>query len=257
MKIVVLAKEVPDTAGTRKLDPNSGILDRASAESVPDEINERALEHALSFRDSGNDAEIIVVSVVPAGAEPSIRKLLAMGADSAVVITDDAIAGSDAARTAEILASAVEKLNPDLVIAGNESTDGRGGVVPAMIAEYVGWPVLPALNTVEISNSAVSGDLTAEAEQIQLTAELPAIISITERSAEPRFPNFKGIMQAKKKPYTTWSLADLPNAGQARAASSVMVSATERPARTAGPKVVDDGSAATQLIDFLAAQKVI
>lgn len=257
MKIVVLAKEVPDTAGARRLDPVTGLLDRANADSVPDEINERALEHALRFRETGDEAEVIVLAVVPEGAETTLRKLLAMGADSAVVVTDPAIAGSDAARTAQVIAAAVADIGPDLVIAGNESTDGRTGVVPSMIAEYLGWPVLPALNVVQLTQSDVSGELNVDGEQLRLTADYPAIISITERSAEPRFPNFKGIMQAKKKPYSSLTLADLADVGQPRAATSVMVSAVERPARVAGPKVTDDGSAAAQLVDFLAAQKLI
>lgn len=256
MKIVVLAKEVPDTAGARKLDPVTGILDRTNSDPVPDEINERTLEHALRYREGGNDVEITVLMVVPAGADASARKLLACGADSAILVSDEAVSGADTVRTAEIIAAAVAKIGPDLVIAGNESTDGRGGVVPAMTAEILGWPVLPALDVVEIEAGVVSGELGIENEQLRLRAELPAVVSVTERSAEPRFPNFKGIMQAKKKPLETWTLAELPNIAQ-RAASSVMVSAVERPARVAGPKIVDDGTAAAQLIDFLVDRKLV
>ncbi|MGO1543223.1 MAG: electron transfer flavoprotein subunit beta/FixA family protein [Gulosibacter sp.] len=256
MKIAVLVKEVPDTAGARKLDPVTGILDRAASESVPDEINERSLEHALCYREAGNDVEITLVAVVPSGADGSVRKLLAMGADDAVLVSDESVSGADAVRTAGIIAAALSKIAPDLVVAGSDSTDGRSGLVPSMIAEYLGWPVLPGLTTVQIDGTAVTGDVGVAGEQLQLRAELPAVISTTEISAEPRFPNFKGIMKAKKKPMETWTLADLGDVPQ-HPASSVMVSAIERPARVAGPKVEDDGTGAKQLAEFLTANKLI
>jgi electron transfer flavoprotein beta subunit len=256
MKILVLSKEVPDTATERVLDPVTGVLDRAASDPVADEINERTLEHALRYRDAGSATEIVTLTVGPETAESSVRKFLAMGADSAVIISDPAIAGADAARTAQILAAAVEKIAPDLVLAGNESTDGWSGLVPSMLAEYLGWPILPALNEVEITTDSVSGATVVEGESLRLKASLPAVAAVTERSAEARFPNFKGIMQAKKKPVSVWSLADI-GATEGRAASSVMVSSTRRPARTSGVKISDDGTAANQLVDFLASNRLI
>ncbi|MBP1326698.1 electron transfer flavoprotein beta subunit [Leucobacter exalbidus] len=256
MKILVLIKEVPDTAATRMLNSETGILDRVASEPVPDEINERTLEHALRYRDGGAEAEIVVLAVVPDTAVTSVRKFLAMGADSAVIVSDPNIAGADAARTSQIIAAAVERIAPDLVLAGNESTDGRGGVVPSMVAEYLGWPVLPSLNELEITEGTVAGSVTVEAETLRLSASLPAVASVTERSAEARFPNFKGIMQAKKKPLETWTLADVA-VGEERAANSVMVSAALRPARTAGTKVEDDGTAVAALVDFMASNRLI
>ncbi len=256
MKILVLCKEVPDTAAARSLDPNTGILDRAASDPVADEINERTLEHALSYRDSGAAVEIVVLTIGPESAEKSVRKFLAMGADSAVIVSDAAIAWADAGRTAQIIAAAVQKVSPDLVLAGNESTDGSSGLVPSMVAEYLDWPVLPALNQIEISDSTVSGSTTVEAEALRLSASLPAVAAVTERSAEARFPNFKGIMKAKKKPLEVWSLADI-GAAEGRAANSVMVSAALRPARPAGVKITDDGTAADQLVDFLSSNRLI
>lgn len=256
MKILVLAKEVPDTAAPRTLNAESGWLERSASEPVPDEINERTLEHALRFRDSGAEVEIVVLAMVPDSATASVRKFLAMGADSAVIVSDPAIAGADAVRTAQILAAAVGKIAPDLVLAGNESTDGRAGMVPAMVSEILGWPILPALSELAITADAVEGVTALEGETVRLRAEFPAVAAVTERSAEARFPNFKGIMQAKKKPLETWSLADA-GAPAHGAASSVMVSAQVRPAREAGVKVIDDGTAAQQLVDFLATQRLI
>jgi len=256
MKILVLSKEVPDTAATRSLDPVTGILDRAASEPVADEINERTIEHALRYRDSGAAVEIVVLTIGPASSEKSVRKFLAMGADSAVIVADDALAGADAARTAQVIAAAVQKVAPDLVLAGNESTDGSAGLVPSMVAEYLGWPVLPSLNEIEISEGRVSGSTTVEAETLRLSSSLPAVAAVTERSAEARFPNFKGIMQAKKKPLAVWGLEEI-GATEGRAASSVMVSAALRPARSAGVKITDDGTAASQLADFLATNRLI
>lgn len=256
MKIVVLAKEVPDTASARTLDSTTGMLHRAASEVVPDEINERTLEHALQYRDAGGKPEIVVLSVGPASAEASVRKLLAMGADSAVIVSDDSIAGSDAVRTSQIISQAVSKIEPDLILAGTESTDGASGVVPAMLAERLGWALMPSLNNFEIREDAVSGALHIDGESVALSAALPAVASVTEQSAEPRFPNFKGIMKAKKKTLEVWDLAELGDV-DAPSAASVMVSADARPAREPGPKVTDDGNAAEQLVEFLASNRLI
>jgi electron transfer flavoprotein beta subunit len=259
MKIVVLAKQVPDTWSDRKINLETGMLDREASEPVPDEINERAVEVALQFKDANPDAEIVALSMGLEDTTKTLRKLLSMGADSAVLVTDAVLAGSDMVQTSRVLAAAVQRIAPDLLVAGNEATDGRGGMVPAMVAEILGWPVLPGLDEVAITAEGVSGTTQVDGGSLSLSSGLPAAISVTEKSAEPRFPNFKGIMQAKKKPMETWSLAELgiqagPDAAPVR---SVMVSATARPPKEAGPKVVDDGTAASQLAEFLAAQRLI
>lgn len=259
MKIVVLAKQVPDTWSDRKLNLETGMLDREVSEQVPDEINERALEVALRFKDSNPDTEIVVLSMGLEDATKTLRKLLSMGADSATLVTDAALAGSDMLQTSRVLAAAVQRIAPDLVIAGNEATDGRGGMVPAMVSEILGWPVLPGLDEAIITADGISGIAQVDGGSLTLSSGLPAAASVTEKAAEARFPNFKGIMQAKKKPLETWSLADLgieagPDAALVR---STMVSASERPARASGPKIVDDGTAASQLADFLAGQRLI
>jgi electron transfer flavoprotein beta subunit len=260
MKIVVLAKQVPDTWSDRKIDLESGLLDRAASEPVPDEINERALENALQYKDAEKDTEIVVLSMGLEDTTKTLRKLLSMGADSAVLVTDPALAGSDMVQTARVLAAAVQKIGGvDLVVAGNEATDGRGGMIPAMVAEILGFPVLPGLDAVQIAAESVSGTAQVDGGTLSLSAPLPAVVSVTEKSAEARFPNFKGIMAAKKKPMETWSLTDLGLQAGPEAASvrSVMVSATARPAKEAGPKITDDGTAAAQLAEFLVANRLV
>ncbi|MFC7401768.1 electron transfer flavoprotein subunit beta/FixA family protein [Citricoccus sp. GCM10030269] len=259
MKIAVLAKQVPDTWSDRKIDLETGMLDRDASEPVPDEINERALETALQYKDGHPDTEIVVISLGLEGTTKTLRKLLSMGADSAVLITDPAMAGSDMVQTARVLAAGVRQAGGELVVAGNEATDGRGGMVPAMVAEILGWPILPGLDEVAIADGSVSGTAEVDGGTVKLSAPLPAAVSVTEKAAEARFPNFKGIMAAKKKPMETWSLADLGiDAGpEAAAVRSVMVSATARPPKEAGPKITDDGTAAAQLAEYLTSHRLV
>lgn len=259
MKIVVLAKQVPDTWSDRKINLETGMLDREASEPVPDEINERALENALLYKDANADTEITVLSMGPEDAVKTLRKLLSLGADSAVLVTDPELAGSDMVQTARVLAAAVQKTGGDLLLAGNEATDGRGGMIPAMVAEILGWPVLPGLDDVHISAESVTGTAQVDGGTLTLSAALPAVVSVTEKSAEARFPNFKGIMQAKKKPLESWSLADLGDAASPAQATarSVMVSASARPPKAAGPKITDDGTAAAQLAQFLVSNQLV
>lgn len=259
MKIVVLAKQVPDTWSDRKIDLESGMLDRAASEPVPDEINERALEAALQFKDANKGAEIVVISMAPENATKTVRKLLSMGGDSAALVSDSSLVGSDMTQTAQVLAAAIQKSGADLVMAGNEATDGRGGMVPAMVAEILGWPVLPGLDEVEIVVDSVQGVAQVDGGALQLSSGYPAVVSVTEKAAEARFPNFKGIMAAKKKPLESWSLAALGiQAGpEAATVRSVMVSAAARPPKKTGPKVADDGTAAAQLAEFLVANRLV
>lgn len=255
MKIIVLVKQVPDTWGARKLDVGTGLVDRGATEAVVDEISERTVEMALRFKDADKSVDVVVLTMGPEPAKDALRKCLAMGADSAVHVVDPTLAGSDAARTASVLAAAVKRVGFDVVIAGDESTDGRGGVVPAMIAEHLGLPHLTSMNSVSLSAGTVSGERSTGNGTAEVHAGLPAIVSITERAAEARFPNFKGIMSARKKPLEELSFADLEAHNDA--ARSVVLSTRERPARAAGTLIVDDGTAASRLVDFLATNRLI
>lgn len=255
MKIIALVKQVPDTWGERVLDPETGLLDREASDPIIDEINERALEVALQYKDDNKDSQVVALAVGPKGATDTLRKALAMGADSAIHVLDDGLNGADLAFTADVIAAAAQREGFDVIIAGNESTDGRGGVIPAMLAEKLGLAQVTYLDSVELSADSVKGERATEYGTLEVSSALPAVISVTERAAEPRFPNFKGIMSAKKKPLDTVSLADL--GVSAPEAKSVVSSVAKRPERSAGTKIVDDGTAATQLAEFLASNRLI
>lgn len=257
MRIVVLVKDVPDTYDERRLDLETGYADREAGQSVLDEIDERALELALTTAERLPDVEVAVLTMGPQAARPTVRKALATGADSAVHVVDDALAGADLALTAEVLAAALRHTGFDLVIAGDASTDGAGGAVPAMVAEHLDVPHLTALTTAQITAGAVSGTRAVAGGTAHVSAELPAVVSVTEAFPDARLPKLRGIMAAKKKPYRTLGLADLgvDPAGGDRA-RSVVVSVAERPARAAGVKIVDEGDAGEQLAEFLVANRL-
>lgn len=259
MKFVVLVKQVPDTGDVRKLNLQTGLLDRAASDLIPDEITERALECALRIKDADSSTEVVALSVGPEEAEKSIRRLLAMGADRGVHIVDGALAGSDMLQTAKVIAAAVRKEGFDVVLAGNQSTDGRGGMIPAMVAELLGVPGMPDLDAFEVTDTMVRGSFQTGEGEIQLEAPVPVVAAVTERAAEARFPTFKGIMSAKKKVVDQLGLTDLGvEAGPAYApVRSVMVSAITASPKQAGITVVDDGSAAAQLAEFLESKHLL
>ncbi|WP_405371561.1 MULTISPECIES: electron transfer flavoprotein subunit beta/FixA family protein [unclassified Microbacterium] len=258
MKIIVLLKEVPDTWGDRKLDLETGLADRGASERVLDEIGERALEVALTHAESTDGVEVVVMSMASAGAAASVRKGLAMGAGSAVQIVDDALAGADLGVTARVLAAALTRTGFDLVITGNLSTDGAGGVLPAMLAEHLRVPQATALTEVVIAADVVTGTRATDAGTARISATLPAVISITEALPDARFANFKGIMAAKKKPFETLSLADLDvDVDPSLAAQSIMTQVAAKPPRTAGVKITDEGDAGEQLARFLIENRLV
>lgn len=259
MKILVLIKQVPDSGQARSLDPETGLLDRAATEAVTDEISERGVECALRVKDTDDSVEVVALTVGRPEAEKALRRILAMGADRGLHIVDEALTGSDMMQTAKTIAAAAQREGFDLIIAGDQSTDGRCGMVPSMVAELLSVPVLPDLESVEIAADLVRGWLRTETSDLRLEAAAPAVVSITERAADPRFPSFKGIMAAKKKPLETLSLADLGiQAGPAYApVRSVMVSAQAAPPRQAGTKVVDDGTAAQKMVEFLGEKRLL
>jgi len=249
MKITVLVKEVPDTYGDRELDLETGLAVRTVSDAVADEVGERALEVALSYADSHAGTEIVVVSMGPPSTAATLRKMLAMGADSVVQIADDRLSGADLGLTAEVLAAAVKRIGFDAVIAGNISTDGSGGVLPAMLGELLGVPHATNLTSVELMPSGVTGTRATDGGIMQVTAALPAVLSVTEAVPDARLPNFKGIMAAKKKPFETLSLDDLAVTPDATA--SIMTAVSKRPPRSAGVKITDEGDAGERLADFL------
>ncbi|NDZ57022.1 electron transfer flavoprotein subunit beta/FixA family protein, partial [Streptomyces anulatus] len=207
-----------------------------------------------------DDAEITVVTVGPEDAKDALRKALSMGADKAVHVEDDDLHGTDVMGTSLVLAKAVEKTGYDLVICGMASTDGVMGVLPALLAERLGVPQVTLLSEVAVNDGVVTGRRDGDTATEQLQASLPAVVSVTDQSGEARYPSFKGIMAAKKKPVESLDLEDLEldadEVGLAGAWTAVD-SATERPARTAGTIVKDEGEGGKQLAEFLAGQKFI
>ncbi|GAB2458796.1 electron transfer flavoprotein subunit beta/FixA family protein [Xylanimonas ulmi] len=257
MRIVVLVKEVPDTNGERTLSLETGLVER-SGDNVVDEIGERALEVALTYADAHEGAEVHVLTLAPADATTSIRKCLAMGAHAATHVVDDGLLGADLGLTAEVLAAALRRIGYDLVLAGNQSTDGMGGVLPAMLAELLGVANLTNLNAITVGESEVGGTRVSDDATIEVSAPLPAVASITEALPDARFPNFKGIMAAKKKPLDVLTLADLGvEAQDLSTPRSIVVAIEARPPRTAGVTITDEGDAGVRLAAFLAENHLI
>jgi len=237
-KLVVLVKFTPDLTSDRRFSED-GTLDRAAVPGRLSELDEYAAEQALRVVESGSGWELTYLSMGPAGAAEALRKALSMGGDAAVHVSDEALHGSDAFGTSLVLAAAVERIGFDLVVTGMAST-------------YAGQLSVSG-DVVEIVRDS---DLSSET----VSASLPALVSVTDQTGEARYPSFKGIMAAKKKPVTTWSLADLgidPAGVGLGAAWSTVVSAQRRPARTAGQMVKDDGDGGSALADFLVAQRFI
>lgn len=259
LRIVVCVKYVPDATGDRRF-ADDLTLDREDVDGLLSELDEYAVEQALQIADEANDAEITVVTVGPEDAKDALRKALSMGADKAVHVEDDDLHGTDVMGTSLVLAKAVEKTGYDLVICGMASTDGVMGVLPALLAERLGVPQVTLLSEVSVNDGVVTGRRDGDTATEQLQASLPAVVSVTDQSGEARYPSFKGIMAAKKKPVESLDLEDLEldadEVGLAGAWTAVD-SATERPARTAGTIVKDEGEGGKQLAEFLAGQKFI
>ena len=252
MRIVVLVKEVPDTYGDRELDLETGLVDRGAGDMVLDEISERALEVALAHADAHPGAEVTTLTMASQKAVTSVRKALAMGAASAVHVADERLRGADLGLTAEVLAATIARGPFDLVIAGNQSTDGAGGVLPTMIAERLGVASLTSLVSVELTETSVRGARRTDTGTATVSAALPAVISITEALPDARFPNFKGIMAAKKKPLEEVSLDSLGiDAERVDTPRAIMLAVAERPPPAGCVKNTDEGDAGAQLATFL------
>ncbi|WP_438861835.1 electron transfer flavoprotein subunit beta/FixA family protein [Nocardioides malaquae] len=256
-------KYVPDATADRQFESDNTV-DRVGVDGLLSELDEYAVEQALQLKEKRDGEEITVTAlcVGPEKGVDAVRKALQMGADKGVHVVDDAIAGSDSVATSLVLAKAVEKLGPvDLVVTGMASTDGAMGVLPAMLAERLGLPQVTLASVVESQGDQVrikrDGDNATEV----IGATMPIVLSVTDQSGEARYPSFKGIMAAKKKPLETFSLGDLGvDAGQVGlgAAWTAVEETAARPPRTAGEIVKDeDGSGATALVDFLASKKFI
>lgn len=261
MKVIVPIKRVPDTAGDKPIDPDTLTVDRDAVESILCPVNEFSIEEAVRLKEA-LEAEVIVLCVGPESAQQVVRKALSYGLDGAIQITDDAIAGSDALGTARVIAKALETVEFDLVVFGNQSTDARTSLVPAAVAELLGLPSLTYARFLEVDGDKITVHREHEEGHDVVVADLPAVVSVVEAINEPRYPSFKGIMAAKSKPLDVKSLADLgvdPADVGAGAAAATMYAFEPRPPKEAGTIVEDDGSgaAASQLAEWMAGKKFI
>ena len=259
--IVVLVKQVPDTYSERKLKTDDFTLDRANADSVLDEVTEIAVEGALQLKEADGSRNVIVLTVGPEDATEALRKALSLGADDAIQVKDDAIAGSDILATAWIIQNALNTIDDiELVICGNASTDGNAGALPGMLAEYRQIPALTNLKGLEIAGGTIKGQRVSEDGLYELEATTPAIVSVMEHAYVPRHAAFKGIMAAKKKEIKVLSLADIgvdpANVGLANASSSVTAS-TPKPEKSGGEIIEDNGDGGVKLVEYLANEKLI
>jgi electron transfer flavoprotein beta subunit len=263
MNIVVCVKHVPDATADRTFNDSDSTVDRVGVDGLLSELDENAIEEALKIVEAG-EGEVTVLTVGPEQAVDAVRKGLQMGAHKGVHVVDDAIHGSDAPATSLVLAKALQKLREefawDLVVCGMASTDGSMGVLPAMVAERLDLPQVTLGSEVTVSGSTVTIRRDGDAATETIEGEAPLLLSVTDQANEPRYPSFKGIMAAKKKPMTTWSLSDLGvDAAQVGldAAWTKVDSFEARPPRQAGTIVTDEGDGAGKLVEFLAGQKFI
>lgn len=263
LNIVVLVKHVPDAQFDRHLSDDDYTLERD--ESILSELDEYALEAALQLSEArgGPKAGNVVTALTmgPAAAVNAVKKSLQIGATQGLHVCDDALAGSDAAGTSLALAAAIRTLgNVDLVLTGMASTDGETSLVPAQLAERLGLAQITFASELEVAGSTVTARRDSDSHSVTLEAPLPALVSVTDQINEPRYPNFKGILAAKKKSITQLSLADIgvdpAEVGAAGAWASV-VAAKPRPARSQGTVITDEGDAGIRLADFLAGQKLL
>lgn len=252
MKIAVCVKQIPDPASDYELDPETHNLIRPEAQ-ILDDTDRYGVEVGLQIADA-NDGEVFLVSMGPSGTLQGIRQALAMGADKAVIIDDEALAGSDSLTTAQALAAAITKEGYDIVIAGTESTDGYSGLVPQQMAELLGVPALTYATSVEYVDGVVCIHRQTADGYDEVEAATPVVVSVTAGVVDPRYPNFKGIMQAKSKPVDTHTAADL---GIDPAVRQKIVSISPAPARAAGTVVEDEGSAHLDIIKVLEEAKVL
>lgn len=252
MKVVVCVKQIPDPATPYKIEEGTNWLVRPE-DQILDDTDRYGVEMGLQLAQA-SEGTVTLVSMGPAGNAQGVRQALAMGADKAVLVDDEGLRGSDALTTARVLAAAISKEGYDLVIAGTESTDGYAGVVPQMLAELLDVPALTYATSVETGDGSVTINRQTVDGYDTVEANLPALVSVTAGVVEPRYPTFKGIMDAKKKPVDNLSLADL---GVEAGPAQTVVAITDAPERAAGQKIEDEGEAHLAIVALLEDRKVI
>jgi electron transfer flavoprotein beta subunit len=259
VKIAVCVKEVPDAAVHKHIDPSTKRLDR-SGEGALNHFDTQAVEEALKIKEAQGDGEVVLVSLGPASALDSLRKALAMGADRAVLLSDEAAAGSDLVATSRALAALLEREGAELVLFGQQANDSDGAVLWAAVAERLRHPVISQVAELTVSDGKARGKRQTEFGYDVIEAPLPVVVAVSDAINEPRYPSLKGIMGAKKKPQETLSATDLGleagNIGEQGSGTTVLA-LSDPPPRGDARKIEDDGSAAQQIVDFLAERKLL
>jgi electron transfer flavoprotein beta subunit len=251
MKIAVCVKQVPE--GNRRLDPSTKRLDR-SGEGALNPFDTHAVEEALRLRDAGGEGEVVLVSMGPEKAVDALRKALAMGADRSVLVTDSGAEGTDLVGTSRVLAAVLERESPDLVLFGQQASDGDGAVLWAAVAERLRRPVISQVAELTVADGKVRGKRQTEFGYDVIEAALPAVVAVSDAINEPRYPSLKGIMGAKTKPQETVTLADL---GVEAGAKTEVVALSEPPPRGDTRKIEDNGNAAEQIVEYLAEKRLL
>jgi electron transfer flavoprotein beta subunit len=251
MKVAVCVKQVPE--GTKKIDPGTKRLDR-SGEGALNPFDAHAVEEALRVRDAAGGGEVVLVSMGPPKAADALRKALAMGADRAVLVTDEAAAGADLVGTSRVLAAVLERESPDLVLFGQQAADADGAVLWSAVAERLRRPVISQVAELTVTDGAARGKRQTEFGYDVIEAPLPAVVAVSDAINEPRYPSLKGIMSAKSKPQETLALDEL---GVEAGAKTEVLALTDPPPRGETQKVEDDGNAAAQIVQFLEERRLI
>jgi electron transfer flavoprotein beta subunit len=257
MNIVVCVKQIPDPAAPQSLDASHNL--NRSGKLILDEADTYGVEMALQLVDKAGAGEVTVVSMGSASDVAGLRNALAMGAAKAVIVSDDALRGTDALGTAKVLAAVIKRESPDLVLAATESSDGYTGTTPVQIAELLGFPSITFAKSVAIDGSTLKVERQTESGYDEVTAPLPAVVTVTAGVVEPRYASFKGIMAAKSKPLEILSVADLGLAEQtgANGARQEITDVVVAESRDAGEKYVDEGDGAQRIVGFLESIKVL
>jgi electron transfer flavoprotein beta subunit len=258
MKIAVCVKQVPDATVQKKIDPQTKRLDRSGEGALnPTDLN--AVEEAIRVKDA-QGGEVVLVSLGPAKAADSLRKALAMGADRAVLVSDETAAGSDLVATSRVLAKALEREEADLVVFGQASSDGDGAVLWAAVADRLGRPLISQVAELTVDADAVTGKRQTEHGYDTISAPLPAVVAVSDAINEPRYPSLKGIMGAKSKPQETLSAGDLgldaDGIGEAGSRTTVLELGPP-PSRGDSLKIEDDGSAAQKILDYVTERRLL
>ncbi|MCU1377537.1 MAG: Electron transfer flavoprotein subunit alpha [Acidimicrobiales bacterium] len=258
MNVVVCVKQIPDPAVPGELDPQTHWLKR-EGKLILDDSDAYGVEMALQLATAAGGGDVTLVSMAPNGETSGLRTALAMGAANAILVSDESLKGSDALSTAKVLAAAIKRANPDLVITATEATDGYTGTVPEQVAALLGLPSITFAKKIETADGKVKVERQTEAGYDEVEAPLPAVVSVTAGVVEPRYPSFKGIMAAKSKPVDTLTVADLGLEGQVGAANArqEIISVTPAEERQAGEIIEDDGEGFQKIVAFLESKKVI